>query len=74
METIIMRLYRVQVFRGYSGTTEKTKGNYRDYRGLSWGNIVIMEKIIETTVMRLYGVSGLGVMLGQWKRKWKLLY
>ena len=41
----------------------KENGNYRDYRdyvgyilGLYWGNIGIMEKKMETTILGLYRV------------------
>ena len=29
----------------------KQHGNYRDYKGLVWGHIGIMEKKMETTIM-----------------------
>ena len=35
---------------------------------VTWGYIGIMEKKVETTLKHM------GVIYGQWKRKWKLLY
>ena len=35
----------------------KENGNYRDYRGLYWGYIGIMEKKMETTILGLYRSS-----------------
>ena len=46
-----------------------TTGNYYIRIGYYWGYIGIMEKKMETTIGNL-----LGVILGEWKRKWKLLY
>ena len=43
----------------------------RDYTGVLYG---LVEKKMETTIMGLYRDYGVyfGVVLGYWKRKWKL--
>ena len=48
----------------------KEIGNYYSILGLYGGNIGIMEKKMETIIV-YWGY--IGVILGYWKRKWKLL-
>ena len=44
------------------------------YSGIYWGHIGIMEKKMETAIgSRRVIYWYLGVILGQWKREWKLL-